>query len=88
METRTEAEIEQETIRKANEATRILESDVYKEAVKEAEQAIIQQWRAAETPTKRESAHGKLLALDEIETQLRVLMDRGTTLRHSAERTR
>lgn len=66
-----------DVILKGQKAKDILESDVFREAVQTAEDAITQEWREGKSPTDRESAHAKLRALTEVVRQLRIMMGQG-----------
>jgi hypothetical protein len=75
-----------EDVLRGQRAAAILDADVFKDALQIAEEAIIMEWRGATQPARREAIHAKLMALDEIVTQLRAIMDTGTILTAKAAR--
>jgi hypothetical protein len=58
-------------------ATRLLEDAVFLDAVKRADSAFVERWRAATTPEERERAHALQAALTEVLVQLYVIAGDG-----------
>lgn len=67
---------DEQTIQKGRVAERILEDDVFQEALDMADERIIEEWRSAETTEERERAHAQQAALTVVVNQLRILADR------------
>lgn len=74
---RDEHEDSDEVERRAKEARRVLESDVFREALETAERNYIQAWKVARTPLEREAAHAKVSVLDDVAKELRAIIARG-----------
>ena len=69
-----------EEVVKAAEAQRILDSDVFKEAVENLKQEYIFHWlnsRGMDDVADREDFHRSLLLLPEVERHLRIMAEKG-----------
>ncbi len=69
-----------EEVVKAAEAERILDSDVFKEAVENLKQEYIFHWlnsRGIDDVAVREDFHRSLLLLPEVERHLRIMAEKG-----------
>lgn len=64
-------------VRKGKNAERILDDDVFQEAVATLDANIIQEWREALTEDARERAHVKQAVLEQLVGELRSIMNDG-----------
>lgn len=63
---------------RAEEAARILSGPVFADAMAFAQDSFRREWMEAETVEAREAAWAKTHALDEVQRQLRRIVNRGT----------
>ena len=66
-----------DTVRRGMSARAILESELFREATLEVEKNILAGWKAGKTPTERESAHARLMALYDVVGYIQNIMKRG-----------
>lgn len=68
--------MEEDAIREGYAAERILNDPVFQKAIAAADEAFVSEWRRAETPQGRESAHALQKALARVVEELEILMGR------------
>jgi hypothetical protein len=73
-------------VARAEEANRLLNGDVCKEAFDMAEAAFVKEWRAADTTARREICWAKIAGLDEVRHQLRRVISQGEHVSLSSDR--
>ena len=76
---------------KAAEAERILESDVFKEAMQSLKDEYMQAWLNSKNPddiSTRESLHRSILLLPEVEKHLRIIAEKGKLTRANINKVR
>lgn len=75
----------EEEVTRGAAAKRLCEDPLFIEAMTKVEANTIQAWRSGDTPQKREAAHAKLKALEEIATQLRIVIQYGEVAEKKVE---
>lgn len=68
----------EEDIRESNEANTILNSEVFKKAIKELEKEYVTAWKNANSVEERELLYSAVTVLPFIEKHLRIILDKGT----------
>jgi hypothetical protein len=78
----------EEDIRRGENARRILEDDLFVEAVETIKQQCFEAWKATSwnETDKREAIHRQFKALGEIETRLRSIMEGGKVAKSMLEK--
>ena len=71
---------------KGDRAAQILGSEVYQEAVEGAKQRIKDAWAAKDDAQERDALWHKLQAIEAVNTELRIIRDRGIKARHEREK--
>lgn len=69
----------------AQRASEVLNDPVFVAARIAAEQKYTQEWKRGKTPEERERAHCRAIALDEVVSQLKVIVGRGVVAQDSIE---
>jgi hypothetical protein len=64
-------------IEAGRQAARILNDEVFKSAIQQADDSYIEMWRHARTPGERERAHALQAALAAVISELEVIVGRG-----------
>lgn len=64
-------------VNRGREASKLLNGRLFPEIMDEARQAFIEEWAAAEDTQRREMCWAKVAGLDEIERQLRRVVNEG-----------
>jgi len=80
-----------EEVVKAAEAERILESDVFKEALQNLKSEYMQAWinsRKPEDIQAREGLHKSILLIPEVEKHLRIIAEKGKLTRANINKVR
>lgn len=77
---------DQKAIDDGRRATEILNDDVFKQAVANARQKIIETWEAATSAEAREKAHSKLAALSAVVAELGAQESTGQVAQHKLNR--
>jgi len=80
----------QEEVLESNEAELILNSDVFKKAIKQLHEEYIQLWLQSNQDEKvfRESMHAAVKLLPEIEKHLRIIVEKGKITQTNLRRIR
>jgi hypothetical protein len=78
----------EEKIKRAHEAQRILESNLYKDAWMGIRQQLLDDWAMAETTEARERIHFEFKALDRVQQYLSSAISDGTLTRMTIDRMR
>lgn len=78
----------QEDINRGERARRILEDELFVEAVAQIERECFEAWKAAswKEADKREALYRQMKALGEVQTRLRAIMEGGKVARSLAEK--
>lgn len=77
---------DQEVLDRAAHAKRLLDDEVFKEAVLAVDETIVAEWRQALTADAREAAHYRLRALNEVVRVIRGVLDNGELLKARLEK--
>lgn len=68
------------------EAKQLLESPIFRKMLERTDARIVDEWRAADTPAKREAAHAQQQALAKLLNTLHSTVENGTSARYALER--
>lgn len=66
-----------DVVKAGKAAERLLDSDVFQQAVDQADERYVSEWRLAETTEERERTHAKQAALRDVIRELETIRDAG-----------
>ena len=69
---------------RGREASRLLDSEIMDEVWAAARLAFMEEWTKAETAVHREMCHAKVMGLEEVQRQLRRMVNEGEHTSHAA----
>ena len=71
---------------RGNRMQQILSDPLMIEAFESTKTRIVEAWKSADTPPKREAQHAKLMALEELKTELQAVVDHRDYAKGAARR--
>ena len=81
-------ELSEKDEERGNRMGMILRDPLVVETFQTVETQFIDQWRKGKTPVEREQAHARLMALEEIQTAMRKIVDNGEVAKLMRKRMR